>query len=74
MLISWKIQKIAGLLASQLTSLQASQLPSIPASELLEVEDLTAAMLAGDSQARLATGQRTGYFSEHFLRGVIGLA
>jgi hypothetical protein len=41
---------------------------------LLEVNDLSAAVLAGDGQARFAAGQRFGDFGEHFLRGVIGLA
>jgi hypothetical protein len=41
---------------------------------LLKVNDFSAAVLAGDGQARFATGQYLGDFGEHFLRGIIGLA
>ena len=41
---------------------------------LLEVNDLSAAVLVGNGQTRFATGEGFGNFIKHFLGGVIGFA
>ena len=48
--------------------------PWLAAGSLLEVNDFSAPVLAGDRQTRFTTGQRLRDFSEHFLGGVVGLA
>ena len=39
---------------------------------LFKIDDLAAAVLAGNGQARFAEGEGFGYFSEYLLGGIIG--
>ncbi len=39
---------------------------------LLEINDLSAAVLAGDGQTRFTKGKGFGNFFQYFLRGIVG--